>query len=159
MPKYKNNTEFIRPLQVNGKRIALKPNEVVFSERELDLAIFSFLEKVDDKVQVSQVKELKPQKISMVDPKEVQSVKQKVTSLEEKLNATPEQLQEMRDKIETILKRLELMKNAVATVSQQQDEIAKSQEELKSVVHNIEEEVYEKGAIIIEGLEEPTKPE
>lgn len=154
MPKYRNNTEFIRPLQINGKRVAVKPGEVVFSERELDLAIFSFLEKVDDKVAVSSVKELKQHKINVVDPKEIQSVKEKVSSLETKVNATPDEIQSLRSDIDKIMKRLEIMKEAVTTVSTQQESIVKSHDELKDVVHTLEEEVYEKGAIIIEGLEE-----
>jgi hypothetical protein len=45
MAKYKNIKQFLKPISLAGKRYVLKPNEIIFSDRELDLSIYDFLER------------------------------------------------------------------------------------------------------------------
>lgn len=160
MPKYRNKSEFIRPLTIGGKRIAVKPNEVLFSERDLDLSIYNYLEKVETNEQPSnKVIELGPQKIKIVSPEEIKQVNKKLIDIENEIKHTPEDIENIKKDQETLketlnlaLKRLEVMKNAVEKVSNENNT-------LKEIVHDLEKEVYENGAIIIEGLEDTNKKE
>jgi chromosome segregation ATPase len=144
---------------VNGKRIAVKPDAVIFSERELDIAIFNFLQKVDDSATASPVKELVKQRINVAKPEEVQQVKQQVSEVIQKmetLKESPEQIVALKKELaslrEDIMKKLDKIKQAVETLSDEK-------EELENVVHELEHEVYENGAIVIEGLDETHKKE
>jgi chromosome segregation ATPase len=151
MPKYKNKTQFTRPMQVNGKRIALRAGEIIFSERELDIEIYDFLEKVDDKVAASTaIKEITPQKIKVAKPEDVLKVKEQITAIENTIKSTPEEIVALKEQVTTALKRLEIMKGAIETVS-------KENEDLKKLVKELQTDVYENGAIVIEGLDETQK--
>ena len=158
MPKYKNKSEFTRPVNINGKRIALKPRDIIFSERELDVSIYDFLEKVDDKIQATtKVIELGPQKLKVATPNDIRNVHAKIDSIQNSLKSTPEEVtvikkeqEKLKESLDIILKRLEVMKSAVEQVSSEN-------ESLKGIVHDLETEVYENGAIIIQGLDDTTE--
>jgi TATA-box binding protein (TBP) (component of TFIID and TFIIIB) len=55
MPKYRNTQAFVQPVVIAGKRYLVKPGEVLFSERELDLQIYTFLQLAEDTAPISQV--------------------------------------------------------------------------------------------------------
>lgn len=152
MPKYRNKSQFVRPLIVNGKRSAVPPSTVFYSERELDLEIYNYLELVDEKTPVAKVlKELGPKKISTVKPEEVSKVKTQVTEMQKTIdtlkNASGYTIEQLKSNDETILKRLEIMKNAIT-------EIGKTQNEILTIVHELEKEVYENGFVVIEDEEQ-----
>ena len=64
MPKYRNTEKFIQSIRINGVRVLVRSNQVIFSEKELDLTLYKFLEKVDDAVRTTAV----PQKPTVVKP-------------------------------------------------------------------------------------------
>lgn len=157
MPKYKNITQFTRPVVINGKRLALKPGEIVFSDRELDASIYTFLGPVDNDAKVSQVKELRSSQQKVANHQTVQAVQKQIVEVKQTVDAIakagPEKTKSLEEKLAKveeqnalILKRLEAMKGAVEIVH-------KNQEEMTGIVHDLEHEVYENGAIVIEGLD------
>ncbi len=75
MAKYRNIKQFSKPVTIAGKRYVLKPNETVFSERELDLNIYEFLVKVEDSAKLSTVKELVKQKIEIPSAQDIKNLK------------------------------------------------------------------------------------
>ena len=164
MPKYKNITTFTRPLTVNGKRLIIKPNEILFSDRDLDVTIYDFLEKVDDKTATSQIKEIPSKQIVVPKSQELTKLQTKLEEMKKEVNTLqpiPKDITELNDKVNTILKRLEVMKEAVTQV----DSIAQTanglaQEALDSVnktnqaVTDLATEVYENGSVIITGLDD-----
>jgi methyl-accepting chemotaxis protein len=167
MPKYRNKTEFTRPVSISGKRLALKPNDVVSSDRELDLTIYDFLEMVDDSQKLSSIKELGPQKLSFVKPEEVQKVQTQVDALKN----TPEDIKKVASDIETVLKRMEKIKTALETVnkdnqdlkkivedvSNQNVEFKKTVDTLVHIIKELETEVYDNGLFVIEDINETEK--
>lgn len=167
MPKYRNKTEFTRPVSLTGKRLALKPNDICFSDRDLDLSIYDFLELVDDAQKLSVSKEIGPQKLSFVKPEEVQKVQTQVDALKN----TPDDIKKVSTDVETILKRMEKIKIALETinndnqdlkktvgqVSNENVELKKTVDTLKNIIKELEEEVYDKGLFVIEDLNETEK--
>lgn len=167
MPKYRNKTEFTRPVTLTGKRLALKPNDICFSDRDLDLSIYDFLELVDDSQKLSVSKEISPQKLSFAKPEEVQKVQTQIDALK---NA-PEDIKKVTNDVETILKRMEKIKIALETinndnqglkktveqVSNENVELKKTVDTLKNIIKELEEEVYDKGLFVIEDLNETEK--
>lgn len=160
MPKFRNIKSFARPMTVNGKRIIVKPNDVIFSERDLDLKIYDFLQKVDDKVEATQIKEIPLKQISV--PK-VEEVKQIKTSLEtvkkevQTLQTSSKDISDLNEKINTILKRMEILKTAIESVAISSQEALDLSKETASAVHDLETEVYENGGIVITGLDDEEK--
>ena len=158
MYKYKNISDFRQSLVVKGKRVLLKPDDVVESESEL-MAVF--LEKVDTNTPVSKVSEAGV-------TKKVDDLQQRLDGLEkEKEEIVANQTKEVYDTIgelETAIKALEtkyadlagivslIKKNIdgvaaqVQTVSNTNDTDKKLYtrrlEMLKSAVMTIEQEVF-----------------
>lgn len=152
MPKYRNKTEFTRPVNVTGRRLAIKPNDVISSDIDLDLSIYDFLEKVDDSQKTSSVKQL-GQKIEVVKPEEIKKVQTQVDALKD----IPEDMK-------TVLKRMEIIKNALETLNKENANMKALVESvatenktltttvgsLKTVIKDLEKEVYDNGLIVIE---------
>lgn len=164
MAKYKNIKQFSKPISLAGKRYVLKPNEVIFSDRELDLSIYDFLEKVDDKATVSPVKEIVKQTISVPSANTVKNLQNKLEDVKKDvltLQSTPKEVSEafakidtLQKTIDTVLKRLEVMKSAVEETNVLAQDAITLSEETASAVKTLEQEVYENGGIIITGADE-----
>jgi hypothetical protein len=138
MPKYKNIKEFVQPAMLNGKRVFIKPGQVIEFHKELDLSFTPFLEKVSDDAAVTHIpdKAVKTKKDKPSD-EEIQQLVKNNSSLETKINKLLEDQQ-------VILKRLEILKGSVETVNQ--------------ALRNVEEIVYNDQPIVIEEDQEGTKP-
>ena len=95
MAKYKNIKQFSKPISLAGKRYVLKPNEIISSDRELDLSIYDFLEKVDDKSPVSPVKEIIKQTISVPSVNTVKTLQNRLEDVKKDvltLQSTPKDI-------------------------------------------------------------------
>lgn len=154
MPKYKNTSQFSKVVNISGKRLLIKPEEIVFFDREIDVNIYDYLEKVDDKAQASVAKEILPKKISAARPEDIKKVQDQLTKVEKDIAAVKEEtnkgveenLKQVQETLKTVLNRLDVMKKAV-------EEVVGYQEEMSQVVQELQQEVYENGAIVIQGLE------
>jgi hypothetical protein len=54
MPKYRNKEQFFQTVVVAGKRTHIQPGQVFYSDRNLDLNIYTFLEVVADTTPIVQ---------------------------------------------------------------------------------------------------------
>lgn len=91
MYNYINITKNTQVVVSKGQRIPVKPGDTISLDRELDLKIYDFLQKVEDIKTVSQ-------------PSSVNSdLEKRVAELEKNLTIC--------------LKRLEILKNAIQTIS------------------------------------------
>jgi hypothetical protein len=151
MPKYKNTKIFAQPLVVHGKRVIIRPGEVIQSSKELDLSYAPFLEKVSDDTPLQRnpptgtpVKKINPA---------VEKVKTELATakgqLEEHKKLTQETIEDHKktteEKLDTILRRLEIMKTAIETTTQ--------------ALQNLEEVVYNDVEYVIDEHEETTEGE
>lgn len=157
MAKYKNIKQFSKPISLAGKRYVLKPNEIISSDRDLDLSIYDFLEKVDDKSPVSPVKEIIKQTISVPSANTVKALQSNLEDVKKDittLQSTPKDITDLNAKIDTILKRLDIMKEAVTQTNGLAQDAISLAEETASAVKTLEQEVYENGGIVITGLDD-----
>jgi hypothetical protein len=159
MPKYKNITTFTRPITISGKRLIIKPNEILFSERDLDINIYNFLEKVDDKIEASKIKELPSKKITLPKPQEITKLKTDIADVEKDvsvLKTVPKSIEDLNAQIQVAFKRLESMKNAVEEVNKIAEEALTTAKQTDQAVKDLSIEVYENGGIIITDADEET---
>ena len=59
MPYYKNSTDFIQPVTIDGKRYVVKPWTTIYSNRELNTDIYSFLEEIGETDDATELTPLK----------------------------------------------------------------------------------------------------
>ncbi len=153
MPKYKNVKEFVQPLTVNGKRLIVRPGEVVSVDKELDLSFTPFLQKVTDDTPTSQVasKVTKPivtpvKQVPNVVP-DINEIKRTIEDIKKSSDSITEEHQKYNSSIEArlkhiedtqgiVLKRLDVLKTATETVNQ--------------ALRNVEEIVYNNETFVIE---------
>lgn len=90
MPKYRNVKSFIQLVRKEGQRILIKPGEVYESDKELDLTIYTFLQKVADNEAVT-VQPPKPivKKPTPATLDEVSSLRKTVDDLQNSLKSFP----------------------------------------------------------------------
>lgn len=110
MPKYKNVNEFIQPVAISGKRYIVRPGEVIFSERELDTNIYTFLAKVDDTAPVSQITAAPQRKVvGAAKSDDVNALGQKLEELRQQVNACAKAID-----LENVVKHDDLNKKLAA---------------------------------------------
>lgn len=135
MPKYKNKENFVQPITQNGRRSAIRPGETFFSERELDLSVYPFLEKVDDSAKVS-----KPATISRPNVKsdEIKTLETQVKLLSDQVNQLTEStknISQVEEQLSTVVKRMEVLKKAIDT--------------LNTALTNVENEVFFNNNVVV----------
>lgn len=148
--KYKNISNFSRTLTIGGKRILLNSNDIIQSERELDLNIYDFLQKVDDKATTSPIKEISSTKTIIPDINDIKNIKSSLDEVKNKINESDE----IKTQLNLILKRLDSMKNAVETVNKIAEEALCLSKDTSLAVKDLQKEVYEHGGFIITGLDD-----
>ena len=150
MPKYKNVKEFVQPLTINGKRSIVRPGEVVYVAKELDLEYAPFLELVPDTTPISTPTAVRPTVKTVATPdidalkKSIELLQKNTVSLdahEKSKGTTEEQMKLLQDEIGVVLKRLEVLKGAVETVNQ--------------ALRNVEEVIYNSEEFVIVDDPEP----
>ena len=103
MPYYKNNTDFVQPVTIDGKRFIIKPQTVIFVERELNLSIYSFLvphEKLD--VVQSLIPLKKKTSTPVIQSSEIVALKSRISELESSIQNLPKRA-ELTNMLNTIV--------------------------------------------------------
>jgi len=208
MPKYRNNQAFIQPVVIAGKRYIVKSGEVISSERELDLSIYTFLTLAEDTATISPITHAPQREIPNVAKnndlielrKKVDTVFSLLSSLvkhddiknvvtheelNKKLTIVTQSILEQTPQIEQeefniIVDRVEQLKKLYETINENeeikalvtvvhdikdnQEKIFKRLEIIKGAVniidqalHNLENEVYLNGTIVITDADEENK--
>jgi len=121
MPHYKNKEDFVQPITLSGKRYIVKPGEIIFSDRELDLKIYSFLEKTAENKTANLIA-LKSNK---------QEKNKDIENLKSVFNNS---IKDIHEKIEKLVSREQLI-GAVNTVLKETPQI--EQEELETMASEI----------------------
>jgi len=121
MPYYKNKEDFVQPITISGKRYIVKPGEVIFSERDLDTKIYSFLEKTTEK---TQTKLIALKSNSQQPNKEIETLK----------NIFNNSIKDITDKLEKTVTREQLI-GAINEVLKETPKI--EQEELESLAADV----------------------
>jgi hypothetical protein len=160
MPKYKNCQAFVQPVVIAGKRFLVKPGEVIFSDRELDLSIYTFLQLADETAPVSQVAQAASKSISGVArTDDIVELRQKVEALvsmmsgfvksdqlqnlvnqedlNKKLSAVTQHILEQTPQIEE--EEFQNMATRVEEMKKMYDELSQNQE-IKSLVSKLDEQ-------------------
>lgn len=84
MPKYRNDGDFFQTLTIGGKRTHIKPGDVFFSDRELDLKIYDALVRVpDDTVAVAPI--IKKQAVAPVNMESNKKLEDELNSLKKSI--------------------------------------------------------------------------
>lgn len=160
MPKYKNTKTFSQPIVITGKRYIIKPGEVFTNPAELNLTIYSFLEKVADNTPISKVQEVTLKSVAkQSDVTQLKNTVEEVKIQLKSAQSSSKDIETLSQKVDAVLKRLDIMKDAVEKTNVYIDDVAKMAKETSEAVHVLEKEVYENGtfAIIDDELDKETK--
>jgi hypothetical protein len=88
MPKYRNTQAFVQPVVISGRRLLVKPGEVLFSDRELDLQIYTFLQLAEDTAPISQIAQASSKQLTgLAKTDDIIGLRLKVDALTEAFNA------------------------------------------------------------------------
>jgi outer membrane murein-binding lipoprotein Lpp len=134
MAKYKNIKEFVQPVNIEGKRLFIRPGQIFQTSKVLDLSYFPFLELVADDVQLTAGITAAPEKPKMVSDDSVKSLRAEVDRLTKMMsemavnNESDEAEKAVNERLDTIERRMGVLKTAVETVN--------------AAVSNLEQEVY-----------------
>lgn len=171
--KYKNTSKFYKQLVLNGRRVNIPPNGIISSERELDLSVYTYLSKTDDKEEptVSYVDERK--KSENVNSEQYEKLEKALLILNEKslserkirdiikeeLTSSPKieeaelenlakELKEIKQRlkespIEEILNDITQLKEKSSTVDRRQHVLKDAIDEVNDAVMQLEKYVYE----------------
>ena len=180
MPYYKNNTDFVQPVTIDGKRFIVKPGIVIYVERELNLDIYSFLVKHDKTEVVNALIPLKKKTTTpQVSSSEIVALKSRIAELEKSVENIPKrseltnmlntiveetphiEVTEFNDLVEVITKvRDDLEHISKDDISKISDKLNKYDEMfetvykrldiLKSVLQNIESVIYEEEEVVLD---------
>lgn len=101
MPKYKNTKKFIEPVRIGAQRYLVNPNEVLHSDVELDLNIYTFLVKVDDSELATAKPKPVPIKEKTVNANEIVQIKETIKKSDEELLKEISELKEAMSKFKT----------------------------------------------------------
>ncbi len=171
MPKYRNKEQFFQTVVVAGKRTHIQPGQVFYSDRNLDLNIYTFLEVVADTTPIVQpVVAKKPVSQPTIDSNkklenELAALKTTIASLasivsvEELIKKSKEEILSQTPIVEPT--EIEQMVNKVTKLSQDMDTVLRRQEVLKNAIETVskalkavEEEVYLNNNVVVVDEEE-----
>lgn len=134
MAKYKNIKEFVQPVNIEGKRLFIRPGQIFQTSKILDLSYYPFLELVADDTQLTAGIVAAPEKPKMISDDSVKELRSEVERLSKMLtemavNTESDAAEKaLNDRLDLIERRMNVLKTAIDTVN--------------AAVSNIEQEVY-----------------
>jgi len=111
MPYYKNKTVYRQPITLGGKRFVINPEDIVHVDRELDLNIYTFLEKTAETKNAKKPTPLRRRrKINAASKDTVDSLQKELISLKKELEQrlletdSEEQINALKEQVENYKK-------------------------------------------------------
>ena len=124
MAKYKNIKEFVQPVNIEGKRLYIRPGQIFQTVKPLDLSYFPFLELVPDETKLSAGIVAAPEKPKVVSDESVKELRTEIERLHKMvadmaINNESDAAEEILEKrLAEIERRQTILKDAVETINE-----------------------------------------
>lgn len=131
---YRNNTDFMQPVTIDGKRYVIKSGTIVRVNRELDLDIYSFLEKTDSTPHATELIPLKTKKrIPGATKEAVQDINARVELMQKEMSQLPKRNDILNLLNETLAKTPEIEQ---AELNQMVEDVQRLKQELEQIAED-----------------------
>jgi hypothetical protein len=149
MPKYQNVKDFVQPVNIEGKRLFIRPKQVFQTSKVLDLTYFPFLEEVAEDVQLTSGITAAPVKPKVVSDESVKDLRAEIDRLTKMI--TDMAINTESDAAEEILeKRLADIEQKQSVFDRRQNVLKEAVETINEALKNIEQEVYFNNTFVVE---------
>lgn len=156
MPYYENTEDFIQPITIGGKRFIVKPNMVIYTDRELDLEIYSFLKKTDKRNTTDPIPleaKKKKNKIIAASAKSVEELKSDLEKSVSEFDELKTNFKEKMDQLNTLHDELKSVAEKV-NVTVTREQVTKILNKVMEETPQIEPEELERMAVEVKELKE-----